>query len=69
MTKTSESFEKIMSELERRVEMLEREDLDLNKAIDVFKEAVVFAKKAQTKLNESQKIVTTLIDEELSTPK
>jgi exodeoxyribonuclease VII small subunit len=69
MPKTSESFEKIMSELERRVEMLEREDLDLNKAIDVFKEAVSFAKKAQNKLNESQKVVSTLIDEELSEKK
>jgi exodeoxyribonuclease VII small subunit len=69
MPKTSESFEKIMSELERRVEMLEREDLDLNKAIDVFKEAVSFAKKAQSKLNESQKVVSTLIDEELSEKK
>lgn len=48
---------------------LEREDLDLNKAIDVFKEAVSYAKKAQSKLDEAQKVVTTLIEDELSDKK
>jgi exodeoxyribonuclease VII small subunit len=63
--KKSESFEKVISELEHRVEQLEREDLDLTKAIEIFKEAVVFAKQAQSKLDEAQKVVTTLVEDEL----
>lgn len=61
----SEPFESIVGELEKRVTMLEREDLDLTRAIEVFKESVVLAKKAQAKLDEAQALVTKLLDDEL----
>lgn len=63
--KTSQSFETLVKELEGRVELLEREDLDLTRAIEVFKEAVAHAKAAQSKLDEAQTVVTKLLEQEL----
>ena len=64
-SKSTQPFETIVKELERRVEMLERDDLDLTRAVEVFKEAVALAKAAQARLDEAQQVVTKLLDEEL----
>jgi exodeoxyribonuclease VII small subunit len=66
--KANQPFETLVKELEQRVDMLEREDLDLTRAIEVFKEAVALAKAAQSKLDEAQHVVTKLLEQELKQP-
>jgi exodeoxyribonuclease VII small subunit len=62
--KPKESFEKLIAELEKRVSQLEREDVDLSSAIKIFEEASELAKRAQTRLDDAEKVVTKLIDRE-----
>jgi exodeoxyribonuclease VII small subunit len=58
------SFEKAMNQLEQIVQELESEELPLEKAIKKFEEGIKLSKFCNLKLEESEKRVTMLMEEQ-----
>ncbi len=56
-------FEDTMNELKSVVAKLEREDIDLDEAIDLYKRGVELSKECKIKLDSAEKIVKSVIDE------
>jgi exodeoxyribonuclease VII small subunit len=58
------SFEKAMKQLEQIVQELESEELPLEKAIKKFEEGIKLSKFCNLKLEESERRVTTLMQDQ-----
>jgi exodeoxyribonuclease VII small subunit len=63
------SFEKAMEQLEQIVQELESEELPLEKAIKKFEEGIKLSKFCNQKLEESEKKVTVLMEDQDGQPK
>ncbi len=56
-------FEESMANLKSVVSQLEREDISLDEAIDLYKKGIELSKECKDKLDSAQKLVKTVIDE------
>ena len=63
MGKSEESFEEIMKRLEEVTNKLEKEQLPLDESVKLFEEGIELSKKCNSKLEEAEKKITVLINE------
>ncbi len=56
-------FEESMIELKKVVEQLERDDISLDDAIELYKKGIGLSKECKDKLNYAEKLIKTVIDE------
>ncbi len=56
-------FEQSMEQLKAVVAKLEREDVSLDEAIELYKQGVQLSKECKDKLESAEKLVKTVIDE------
>ena len=64
MEKNKKSFEEAMNELESVVEQLERGELSLDESIEVFQKGVELSRYCGRRLDEIEKKITVLIEDE-----
>ncbi len=57
------NFEQAMEELKSVVSMLDREDVGLDQAIELYKKGIELSKECKIKLEDAQKMVKSVIDE------
>ena len=58
-----ESFEELMSKLEGITEKLENSNLTLDESVTLFEEGMKISKKCNSKLEEAEKKITMLVNE------
>lgn len=58
-----ESFEELMSKLEGITEKLENNNLTLDESVTLFEEGMKISKKCNSKLEEAEKKITMLVNE------
>ena len=63
MGKSEENFEEIMKRLEEVTNKLEKEQLPLDESVKLFEEGIELSKKCNSKLEEAEKKITVLINE------
>lgn len=63
MGKNEENFEEIMKRLEEVTNKLEKEQLPLDESVKLFEEGIELSKKCNSKLEEAEKKITVLINE------
>ncbi len=56
-------FEESMENLKSVVSQLEKEDISLDEAIELYKKGIELSKECKDKLDSAQKLVKTVIDE------
>ncbi len=56
-------FEESMENLKQVVAKLEKEDISLDEAIELYKKGIELSKECKDKLDSAQKLVKTVIDE------
>ncbi|MFV0424708.1 MAG: exodeoxyribonuclease VII small subunit [Bacilli bacterium] len=56
-------FEESMESLKEVVSKLEREDISLDEAIELYKKGIELSKECREKLESAEKLVKTVIDE------
>lgn len=56
-------FEESMEKLKTVVSKLEKEDISLDEAIELYKQGVELSKKCKDKLESAEKVIKTVIDE------
>ncbi|MCP4481518.1 MAG: exodeoxyribonuclease VII small subunit [bacterium] len=64
MAEQEKKFEEALSELEEIVKMLEHDETNLDKAMDLFEKGTCLAKLCSKKLNEAQKKISILVEKE-----
>lgn len=64
MAKEKKSFEKSLNELEEIVEKLERGEMSLDDSIDIFQKGVKLSKDLSKMLDEIEKKITVLVENE-----
>lgn len=64
MSKVEKSFEEALDELEKIVSKLERGELSLDESIDFFQKGIELSKFCNKCLNEVEKRITMLIEDE-----
>lgn len=63
MSKKEEtSFEELMSQLEEITNKLEKEQLSLDKSVELFEQGMEISKKCNSKIEEAEKRITILIN-------
>ena len=58
-----ESFEELMNKLEEITNKLEKDQLSLDDSVKLFEEGIAISKKCNEKLEEAEKKITILINE------
>jgi len=61
--KKEDNFEKLMLELESITTKLEKEQLSLDDSVELFEEGMKISKKCNSKLEDAEKRITILINE------
>lgn len=64
MEKQEKKFEEKLNDLEAIVKSLENGDIELDKAIDQFKEAISLAASCDKDLKEAEKALTSIVNED-----
>lgn len=62
MAKKEENFEELITKLEKITSKLENEKLSLDESVTLFEEGVALSKKCNEKLEEAEKRITILVD-------
>lgn len=63
MSKNEETFEELMQRLEEITNKLEKEQSSLDEAVKLFEEGMEISKKCNSKLEDAEKRITVLINE------
>lgn len=63
MSKSEETFEELMNRLEEITNKLEKEQSSLDEAVKLFEEGIEISKKCNSKLEDAEKRITILINE------
>ena len=63
MGKSEENFEDLMKKLEEVTNKLEKEQLSLDESVKLFEEGIELSKKCNSKLEEAEKKITVLIND------
>ncbi len=63
MAKKEESFEELITKLEKITSKLENEKLSLDDSVTLFEEGIALSKKCTEKLEEAEKRITILVDD------
>ena len=62
MSEKELNFEELMTKLEEITNKLEKENLDLDKSVELFEEGMKLSKLANEKLENAEKRITILLD-------
>lgn len=64
MSKKEENFEELITKLEEITNKLEKEQLSLDESVKLFEEGIEISKKCNSKLEDAEKRITILINED-----
>ena len=64
MSKKEENYEELITKLEEITNKLEKEQLSLDESVKLFEEGIEISKKCNSKLEDAEKRITILINED-----